>query len=80
MNTITSQVRDGSKEMRTGNATILEEIGHLQESTMEMKDGMNQMNQHASGITDYAQKVASLARGTMENIAIVNSVIAGFKT
>lgn len=80
MNTITSQVRDGSKEMRTGNATILEEIGHLQESTMEMKDGMNQMNQHASGITDYAQKVASLARGTMENIAIVDSVIAGFKT
>ena len=55
-------------------------IGHLQESTMEMKDGMNQMNQHASGITDYAQKVANLARGTMENIAIVDSVIAGFKT
>ncbi len=80
MNTITTQVRDGSREMSAGTTTVLEEIGRLQENTVQIKESMDQMNRSASGITEYAKKVADLANGTMETIGKVDSAIGSFKT
>jgi len=80
MNSITTQVRDGSREMSAGNATVVAEILRLRDSTLRIKESMDQMGQGARGIDGYAKKVSELAKGTMETIETVESAVGGFKT
>jgi methyl-accepting chemotaxis protein len=80
MNAAMREQKDGSREMSAGNATVVAEILRLRDSTLRIKESMDQMGQEARGIDGYAKKVSELAKGTMETIETVESAVDGFKT
>ena len=80
MNEITSQVRSGSREMSAGNDTVLAEIGRLRDATADIKGSMDEMAIGASGISESASRVSSMARSTMETIGVMEKAIGCFKT
>ncbi|MDR1100551.1 MAG: methyl-accepting chemotaxis protein, partial [Treponema sp.] len=58
MNDITSQVRTGSREMNEGNASMLREIGALQDNARDISVRMEEMATGVTQINDGAQNVS----------------------
>jgi methyl-accepting chemotaxis protein len=79
MNDVTSQVRQGSGEMRSGNQTILKEVELLKGSTREITQAMERLVETTGHITSGSERVGEIACDTTGTIRRMEEVIGRFK-
>lgn len=80
MNTITQEVLGGSKEMSAGNETVLRQIANLRDTSLRIRDSMEQMGRAAGDITGNVQRLNGLADSTVETISLMDRSLKSFRT
>lgn len=79
MNQVTQQVRAGSLEMRQGNQTILDEIGHLKASTGAIGETLGLIERESEDIARSIAAVDSMAGQTTETIQAMEGLVGRFQ-
>jgi methyl-accepting chemotaxis protein len=79
MNDVTSQVKDGSREIIQGNEVMIREIDTLQNSAGEILTSMEEMSGGIKNINSGAQEVSGLAVNTRSSIQKISTIANGFK-
>lgn len=79
MNDITTQVRDGSREMAAGNQVVLREIGSLKSASGEIDRSVSDMEQGIERIDRSVKMVSAAAEGTRTTIERLETVVGRFK-
>jgi len=79
MNDITAQVRDGSREMTTGNQVVLREIGSLKSASGDIDRSITEMEQGIERIEKSVKMVSAAAEGTRTTTERLESVVGRFK-
>jgi methyl-accepting chemotaxis protein len=79
MNDVTTQVKDGSREISHGNEVMIREIDALQNSAGDILTSMEEMSGGIKNINRGAQEVSSLAVNTWSSIQKISTIANGFK-
>ncbi len=80
INDITGTVRSNSKEMLIGGEKIIEETSRLQALTLEVKNGMEEVDSQVELINDATQDSLSIAMQNKESINRLVEEVGQFKT
>jgi methyl-accepting chemotaxis protein len=79
MNDSTGEVRTASAEMSEGNKMILKEVQLLQDATVSMTQGMDEMSIGAKKINETGSALHGIAGKMNESIAEIGEQIDQFK-
>ena len=79
MNDSTSEVRVASAEMAAGNKAILDEIQHLQNATMAIKDSVQEMELGAQQINENGASLSEVTNAVNDSIVQISEQIGQFK-
>jgi methyl-accepting chemotaxis protein len=79
MNDITVEVKTGSKEMSTGNATMLQEMNKLQADSREISGSVDEMVQSVARVNESAGQVSTLAANAQSAIENITVIVDGFE-
>ena len=79
MNESTSEVRTASQEMSAGNKAILEEVKRLQDATMIMKDGVDEMKIGATKVSESGTTLTEISSKVKDSIEEIGGQIKQFK-
>ncbi|MCL2880356.1 MAG: methyl-accepting chemotaxis protein [Treponema sp.] len=78
MNDITGKVSEGSREMGTGNETMIREISALQGSASDISSSMEEMSEGIRNINTNAHDVSDLAVSVKTSIHEISNIADGF--
>jgi len=79
MQDITTEVRDGAREMKEGSAIILEEMTRLMDSSLELKENIAAVDAESEAIARSANDTAELAQLNGEGAERLANVVSRFK-
>jgi len=79
MNDITTQVRDGSREMAAGNQVVLREIGSLKAASGDIDRSVSDMERGIERIDRSVKMVSAAAEGTRTTIERLETAVGRFK-
>ncbi|MDR0486762.1 MAG: methyl-accepting chemotaxis protein [Treponema sp.] len=79
MNELTAKVKDGSLEMNQSSAAMVNEIGILQGSALEIESRMEEISGGIRNINSGAQEVSGMAAATYSSIEKISVIANGFE-
>ena len=79
MNDSTTEVRNASQEMAEGSQAILKEVQALQDATLSMKQGMDEMTIGATKINETGASLGEISGQMEESIRDIGGQVDQFK-